>query len=125
MLVRTILFAVIVAIALPAQSFADGDPKRGKRVYNKCKACHVLEESKKKKIGPHLANIFGRKAASIEGFKYSKAMKKLDIVWDEKNIDAFIKKPKKFLKGTKMSFIGLKKEKDRNDVIAYLKDPTK
>ena len=52
-------------------------------------------------------------------------MKKLDIVWDEKNIDAFIKKPKKFLKGTKMSFIGLKKEKDRNDVIAYLKDPTK
>ena len=81
--------------------FADGDSVHGKRVYNKCKACHLVEESTKKKVGPHLAKIFGRKAASIEGFKYSKAMRKADIVWDEKNLDAFIKKPNKFLKGTK------------------------
>ena len=126
MLLRTVLsFAVLIVFAASVPAFADGDPVRGKRVYNKCKACHLIEVSKKKKVGPHLAKIFGRKAASIEGFKYSKAMRKADIVWDENNLDAFIKKPKKFLKGTKMAFVGLKKEKDRSDVIAYLKEVTK
>ena len=116
---------IAVAVALPGPSFAEGDPTRGKKVFNKCKACHLVAATKKKKIGPHLAKIFGRKAGSVEGFKYSKAMKKADIVWDEATIDAFLVKPKKFLKGTKMSFRGLKKEKDRADVIAYLKEATK
>lgn len=125
MLFRTVLLSLAIALALPGTSFADGDPARGKRVYNKCKACHLIEATGKKKPGPHLENIFGRKAATVDGFKYSKAMKKADIVWDEKSIDAFIKKPRKFLKGTKMSFAGLKKKKDRDDVIAYLKEAMK
>ena len=125
MLFRTLLVGIVLALALPGSSFADGDPVRGKRIYNKCKACHLVEATKKKKVGPHLAQIFGRKAGAVEGFKYSKAMKKADIVWDEKTIDAFLVKPKKFLKGTKMSFSGLKKKKDRTDVIAYLKDAAK
>jgi cytochrome c2 len=125
MLVRSSLFGVLITFILATPAFADGDPTRGKRVYNKCKACHLVDESTKKKVGPHLAKIFGRKAASTKGFKYSKAMRKADIVWDQKNLDAFIKKPRKFLKGTKMRFAGLKKEKDRRDVIAYLKEVTK
>jgi cytochrome c len=64
----------------------------------------------------------GRKAGAVEGYKYSKAMKAADIVWDEANLDEYLKKPKAFLKGTKMSFGGLKKDAQRADVIAYLKE---
>ena len=119
------VFAAVVLVLATESAIAEGDPVKGKRVFNKCKACHLLQASKKKKVGPHLAQIFGRKSGSVEGFKYSKAMKKTDIVWDEKTIDAFITKPRVFIKGTKMTFIGLKKKKDRNDVIAYLKEATK
>ena len=117
------LAAVFVVLAA-APAAAEGDAARGKRVFNKCKACHLLEDTGKKKIGPHLAGIFGRKAGSIAGFRYSKAMKKADIVWDEKTIDAYIAAPRKFIKGNKMAFAGVRKAKDRADVIAYLKEKT-
>ncbi len=127
MLLRRLIavFATAVMLFVTDSAIAEGDPVKGKRIFNKCKACHLLEASKKKKVGPHLAKIFGRKSGAVEGFKYSKAMKKIDIVWDEKTIDAFIAKPKVFLKGTKMTFVGLKKKKDRSDIIAYLKEATK
>jgi cytochrome c len=94
----------------------------GKKVFGKCKACHGF---KKNKVGPNLAGIVGRKAGSVDGFKYSKAMKKAaadGLVWTEENIDAFVKKPKKFMKKTKMAFAGLKKESQRKAVIEFLKD---
>ena len=118
------LAAVFLVLAAAAPAAAEGDAARGKRVFNKCKACHLLEDTGKKKIGPHLAGIFGRKAGSIAGFRYSKAMKKADIVWDEKTIDAYIAAPRKFIKGNKMAFAGVRKAKDRADVIAYLKEKT-
>ena len=118
------LAAVFLVLAAAAPAAAEGDAARGKRVFNKCKACHLLEDTGKKKIGPHLAGIFGRKAGSIAGFRYSKAMKKADIVWDEKTIDAYIAAPRKFIKGNKMAFAGIRKAKDRADVIAYLKEKT-
>jgi cytochrome c len=90
-------------------------------VFNKCKTCHSFDPGKKK-IGPHLQGIIGRKAGSVEGYKYSKAMKAADIVWDEANLDKYLTKPKAFVKGTKMSFAGLKKEAQRQDLIAYLKE---
>ena len=101
------VFASVLFVFATETAIAEGDPVKGKRVFNKCKACHLLEASKKKKVGPHVAQVFGRKAGAVEGFKYSKAMKKTDIVWDEKTIDAFITKPRVFIKGTKMTFIGL------------------
>ena len=119
------LAAVFLVLAAAAPAAAEGDAARGKRVFNKCKACHLLEDTGKKKIGPHLAGIFGRKAGSIAGFRYSKAMKKADIVWDEKTLDSYIAKPRKFLKGNKMAFAGVRKAKDRADVIAYLKEATR
>ena len=119
------LAAVFLILAAAAPAAAEGDAARGKRVFNKCKACHLLEDTGKKKIGPHLAGIFGRKAGAIAGFRYSKAMKKADIVWDEKTIDAYIAAPRKFLKGNKMAFAGVRKAKDRADVIAYLKEKTR
>ncbi|MGB2097135.1 MAG: c-type cytochrome [Candidatus Puniceispirillales bacterium] len=98
-----------------------GDIKAGEKVFKKCKACHVVDKEKNK-TGPHLVNIMGRSAGSLESYKkYSKAMKESGIVWDEETLDGYLENPKKYIKGTKMAFAGLKKEKDRENVIAYLK----
>ncbi len=99
---------------------AAGDAEAGEKVFKKCKTCHSFD-SGKKKIGPHLKGVVGRKAGSVEGYKYSKAMAGADITWDEANLDKYLTKPKAFMKGTKMSFAGLKKEAQRADLIAYLK----
>ncbi len=121
---RHILNLVLAAaLTLPgtAALAAEGDAEAGAKVFKKCKACHSLEEGKNK-VGPHLAGIVDRDAGAVEGYKYSKAMREAEaFVWDEANLDAFLTKPKAFLKGTKMSFAGLKKEGQRADVIAYLK----
>ncbi len=99
---------------------AEGDAEAGKKVFKKCKVCHSFDPGKKK-IGPHLKGVIGRKAGAVEGYKYSKVMAAADVIWDEANLDKFLTKPKAFMKGTKMSFAGLKKEAQRADLIAYLK----
>jgi cytochrome c len=106
-----------------AISYADGDITKGKRVFNKCKACHMVSKQQNR-IGPHLVGIFGRKAGSVKGYRYSKAMKDLGVVWNEKSLNAYFTNPRKFIKGTRMAFAGLRKKKDRDDLIAYLKQAT-
>ncbi len=91
----------------------------GKKIFNKCKACHTATEAKNK-IGPHLQNIIGRKAGSIAGYKYSSAMKESGIVWDAKSLDEYIANPAGFLPKNKMAFAGLKKPEEREAVIKYL-----
>ena len=108
-----------ILMALPAQA---GDATAGEKVFRKCKACHYVDKEKNKS-GPHLVNIVGRAAGSVDGFKYSKAMKGSGLTWDEATLAEFLKKPKAYLKGTKMAFAGLRKDKDIDDVIAYLKAP--
>ena len=118
------LAAVIGAIALVFQvslAHAEGDAAKGKKIFNKCKSCHSLDAGKNK-IGPSLHNIVGRKAGTVEGYKYSDAMKASGIDWTPENLDAYIAKPKEFMPGTKMVFAGVKKEKQRQDLIAYLKE---
>ena len=103
------------------QVFAVGDVAAGEKVFKKCKACHVVNKEQNR-TGPHLVNLFGRAAGSLEGYKkYSKAMKSSGIVWDEETLDAYLKAPKKYIKGTRMAFAGLKKDADRANVIAYMK----
>ena len=101
-------------------ALAEGDAAAGEKVFKKCKVCHSFDPGKKK-IGPHLLGVVGRGAGLVEGYKYSKAMAAAEITWDEASLDEFLTKPKAFLKKTKMSFAGLKKEKQRADLIAYLK----
>jgi cytochrome c len=103
-----VLFTFLIGPAAIAN--ADGDINKGKRIYNKCKACHVINK-KKNRIGPHLVGLFGRKAGSVKKFRYSKAMKKSGI-------------PRSFIKGNRIAFPGLRKKKDRDDLIAYLKKAT-
>ena len=97
-----------------------GDPVKGKKVFRKCVACHSLQEGKNK-MGPPLNNLLGRKAGSVDGYKYSKAMKNSGVVWDEESLDEFLTKPRKFIPKTKMSFRGIKNKSLRDDLISFLK----
>ena len=115
------VFAAAFAITTEADA---ADMTRGEKLYKKCKACHFLDKEKNK-VGPHLVGIFGRKAGAVDGFKYSKAMASSGIVWDEKTIDEYLLKPKSFIPGNKMAFAGFKKQEDRDDLIAYLKENAK
>lgn len=105
------------AVVIPV---LDGDAKKGKRVFAKCKACHKLEKGKNS-TGPSLHAIFGRPAGTVEGFKgYSDALLASGIVWDVETLSGFVKKPKEYLDGTNMSFAGLKKDKDILNLLTYL-----
>ena len=95
----------------------------GKKVFRKCKACHQIGPKAKSRSGPHLNNILGRGIGTIDGFRYSKAFKKAaetGQVWDLQQLVSFLANPKKSIQGTKMSFSGLKKQKDIDAIIAYL-----
>jgi cytochrome c len=98
---------------------ADGDPEKGEKVFNKCKTCHVVDEEKNK-IGPYLMGVFGRPAGSVEGFKYSDAMKNSGIVWEDDTIAAYLKEPKTYIPGNRMTFAGLRKDDEIADLLAYL-----
>lgn len=119
----TLASFLIVFLFLSTPTIAQ-DIAKGEKVFKKCRACHTVGDGAKNKVGPHLNELFGRKAAGLEDFKYSKAMQKAGgegLVWDDVNLDQFLAKPKKMIKKTKMAFAGLKKENQRVDLIAYLK----
>lgn len=98
---------------------AEADPNNGSRVFAKCKACHIVDEPRNG-AGPHLVDIVGRTIAAVEEFRYSGPMAGLEGAWTAESISAFIENPRKYLPGTKMTFVGLKKPKDRADVVSYL-----
>ncbi len=119
-----LLTTLACAIALAGgAALAEGDPAKGEKVFNKCKACHMVGEGAKNRVGPTLNGIIGAEIASVEGFKYSDAFlakKDEGFVWTEEAIAAYLEKPKDYIEGNKMSFAGLRKEADRANVIAYL-----
>jgi cytochrome c len=103
-----------------ATALADGDPAKGKQIFNKCMVCHSIEQGVNK-IGPSLHGVFGRKAGTLAGYNYTDAMKNSGLTWDEATLDKYLTNPRKMVPGTRMVFVGLPKEQDRLDVIAYLK----
>ena len=97
------------------------DPAAGKNAFRKCKTCHTFEKGAKNRVGPNLWNVVGREKGSIEGFKYSDAMKLKGGVWSYEDLDRFLTKPRTFVMGTKMSIKGYPNPADRAPLIGFLR----
>ena len=104
--------------------FASTSVDDGAKVFKKCTACHSIAQGGGNKIGPTLWGVLGRKAGSISDYKYSKAMAAHGKTWSFDEMNSFLIKPKDWIKGTKMSFAGLKNAKDRAAVILYMNENT-
>ena len=102
------------------QLLALGDLAHGEKVFKKCSACHMIVSGGKNMIGPNLWNVIGRPAAAVPDYNYSKAMKEYAKNWSFEEMNAYLIKPQAYIKGTKMAFAGLRKEKDRASVILYM-----
>ena len=99
---------------------AMGDLAHGEKVFKKCSACHMIAADGKNKIGPNLWSVIGRTAGAINDYNYSKAMKAYAKEWTFEEMNSYLIKPQAYIKGTKMAFAGLRKEKDRASVILYM-----
>lgn len=116
---RRLLIAVtLVACAAPVRA---QDVDAGERSFRKCTPCHSIGEGAQNKLGPVLNGLDGRKAGTIEGYSYTEANKNSGIVWNEANFSEYITDPRARIPGTKMIFPGIKNEKERADLWAYLK----
>ena len=104
--------------------FASTSAADGAKVFKKCAACHSIAQGGANKIGPALWGVLGRKSGSVSGYKYSKAMAAHGKNWSFEEMNGFLIKPKEWIKGTKMSFAGLKNAKDRAAVILYMNENT-
>tara|TARA_B100000686_G_scaffold118955_1_gene126099 strand:- start:37 stop:567 length:531 start_codon:yes stop_codon:yes gene_type:complete len=104
--------------------FASASAADGAKVFKKCAACHSISQGGANKIGPALWGVLGRKAGSVSGYKYSKAMAAYGKSWSFEEMNGFLIKPKDWIKGTKMAFAGLKNAKDRAAVILYMNENT-
>ena len=103
-----------------AEIMSTGDLASGEKIFKKCAACHSIVKNGKNKIGPALYNVVGRKVGNVADYKYSKALAAYGKEWSFEELNGFLKKPSTYLKGTKMSYAGLRKEKDRASIIIYL-----
>ena len=103
-----------------AALMAKGDAISGEKIFKKCAACHSINKGGKNNIGPALYNVVGRKVGDISAYKYSKALAAYDKNWNFEELNGFLIKPSKWIKGTKMAYAGLRKEEDRASVIKYL-----
>jgi len=113
--------ASLAATSLPA---AAQDAEAGQKVFNQCRACHNIAEGGRNGVGPNLRGIVGRKAGSIEGFRYSANLREkaeAGLVWDEATLRSYIANPKAVLPNGSMSYPGLKNEQQLNDLLAFLK----
>jgi cytochrome c len=120
---RKSLIAVALLVAAANPAFADGDPAAGEKIFTQCKICHQIGPNAKNMVGPVLNGVIGRKSASYPGFAYSPAYKKAaeeGMVQDHETITRWLKGPSKFVPGNKMTFAGLKTDKDIEDVLAYI-----
>lgn len=130
-LASAMLIAPLAALSAPSHAdptdttlSAAGDATKGKRLFNRCRACHNLTDAARTRVGPNLDGLFGRPAGKDEGYRYSKALAEADFVWTEKELNDWLAQPRTYLPGNKMAFAGLRKEQDRKDLMAYLRTAT-
>ncbi|ORY20868.1 putative cytochrome C [Naematelia encephala] len=107
-------------------SYEKGDANKGASIFKtRCAQCHTLGAGEPNKVGPNLHGLIGRKSGQVEGFSYTAANVNKGVHWDENTLFEYLENPKKYIPGTKMAFAGLKKAKDRNDLITHLTEATK
>lgn len=115
----SIMLASAGALSVPVTAHAQADAAAGEKVFAHCAPCHSTKPGENK-VGPSLAGVFGRKSGTEPGYSYSSAMKGLNVTWDETSLNEYLQGPGRFVRGTKMIY-SVPNEKDRQDVIAYLK----
>ena len=117
------ILVVAAALLVSTLSWAAEDVVVGEKLFSRCKACHMVGEGARHRVGPHLNDLFGRTAGSVEGFKYSPAFTGAGedgLVWSAETLKAFLADPKGMVKGTRMAFAGLKRDEDLSSMVAYL-----
>jgi len=119
-LLKIAAIAASVAFVGAVPALAEGDAVAGKAVFNQCKACHQVGPEAKNGVGPMLNGIVGRKAGEVPGYNYSDANKNSGLTWDEATLRSYLPDPKAKVPGTKMIFPGIKREKQLDDLMAYL-----
>lgn len=120
---KVLALGLVMSALLAGPAFAEGDAAAGATVFKKCASCHAVGEGAKNKVGPELNLLIGRTAGTAPDFKYSQAMTDAGaggLVWSAETLHQFLVKPQDFVKGTKMSFPGLKEQADIDNVVAYL-----
>lgn len=116
--VTTVTLAAGAALAASKDAALQGDPNNGEEIYARCLACHALAYDR---TGPRHCGLFGRRAGSVQDFAYSDAMKRSNIVWNEKTLERFLANPLRAVPGTAMGYAGVGERKERADLIAYLR----
>ena len=124
MKVKTIAIASLCALAFVCSAHADGDADAGAKVFAQCSACHTVGAGAQNSVGPVLNGVVGRAAGTYPGYRYSSAMRKSGLTWDEATLQKYLKAPDQVLPGTKMAFAGISAADDLDNVIAYLKQQT-
>jgi cytochrome c len=119
------VISIVATLAAGGAAAQSGDAERGERAFNQqCKICHSVDKGGPNKVGPNLFGVIGRKAGTGASFSYSSAMEKSGIVWGDKALADYLTDPRKVVPGGKMAFVGIKKQDQLDDVIAYLKKAT-
>jgi cytochrome c len=117
--------AIVLILTLMSATFVGAaDPEKGKAVFEQCAACHSLDATGDYD-GPTLNGVIGRKAGSLEDYRYSAAMKRSDVVWDAVTLDKYVADPQAFIPGNRMAFAGIGDKTQRDDLIAFLSVATK
>ena len=124
---KSLVFVSVLTLGAAAGTAraADGDAEAGQKAFSVCKACHTVEAGGPNRVGPNLHGVVGRAAGALDGFRYSDAIKGAGFAWDEATLDAYLKDPKGAVPGNKMAFAGVKDDRKRADLVAYLKSQSR
>ena len=120
MAVTRVYLAGLVALAVASSAGAEGDAAAGAKVFAQCAACHTVGEGAQNTVGPVLNGVVGRPAGTFPGYRYSSAMRKSGLTWDEATLTRYLRGPDQVVPGTKMALAGIASDQDLADVIAYL-----
>jgi cytochrome c len=119
--------AALILALLAAGPAGAGDPERGAELWRDCRSCHMVGPDARHRVGPHLNELFGRRAAALEGYRYSEDMRRAGadgLVWDTETLDRYIENPRALVTGTRMAYRGMKDPGERADLLAFLRQYT-